>query len=163
MKYFKTYKEAAGYAKELARKHEKTLKVIKWKLGFAVENVPIPNEIEKEFTDSKNFPYGFDRSGDFTSIQANLLKAHGQKIMYIQNDAPKEIDDEDLKNISAIFDKIADEQKLVIAWNKYQSIVNKKPVKMFTGKGGHIAVDEDGCSVAHATIVPRGHLTQKRK
>lgn len=32
----------------------------------------------KRFFDDANFPYGFDRSGEFTSTQAQLLTEHGR-------------------------------------------------------------------------------------
>lgn len=32
----------------------------------------------KRFFDDEHFPYGFERSGEFTSVQAELLTSHGR-------------------------------------------------------------------------------------
>ena len=37
------------------------------------------------FSDRKNFPYGFDRSGDFTSRQADVLLRFGVTLQALEN------------------------------------------------------------------------------
>ncbi len=49
----------------------------------------------KKFVDDENFPYGFQRSGEFTTSQAALLRDHGcaYKALY-QGLQPPETDEE---------------------------------------------------------------------
>ncbi len=42
-------------------------------------------ESNKLFTDYSHFPYGFSRSGEFTSKQSVLLERHGHAYMQLQN------------------------------------------------------------------------------
>ncbi len=51
--------------------------LVEWSVGgLMAENLSFFSN--KRFFDDQHFPYGFDRSGEFTSLQAKLLTDHGR-------------------------------------------------------------------------------------
>lgn len=82
-------------------------------------------QCNKRFFDDEHFPYGFDRSGEFTSQQAQLLTAHGRayKALATGEEAPITSDEEGfvefcrgLREAESIHEK---------TWKKYLESCNR--------------------------------------
>lgn len=79
----------------------------------------------KRFFDDEHFPYGFDRSGEFTSSQAQLLTSHGRAYKALAIGAQNPVTQEEeafvefcrgLKEAESLHEK---------TWKKYMETCNR--------------------------------------
>ena len=78
------------------------------------------------YSDKKNFPWGFSKSGDFTIDQAKILEIYGKRLLALEQ---KEISPEtqEEKRFVAVCDgdKVAS-SSLEITWEKYRTVIKQK-------------------------------------
>lgn len=74
----------------------------------------------KRFFDDMNFPYGFERSGEFSSTQAKLLTLHGRAYRALEN-GDQEPKGENESNFSMFCNGLREaETQHEKAWKKYR-------------------------------------------
>ncbi len=97
------------------------------------------------FTDPKNYPYGFSRSGDFSINESKALSEHGSLIAALVDGliAPETLEEQDI--MAAAFAKKSPSTLIEKTWVKYQKRINRP--KLGSIHGCHKTVVEDGESV----------------
>jgi len=99
--------------------------------------------VQRMFSDVKNYPYGFSRSGDFSISESKALSEYGCLIAALVDGQiqPETIDDDKL--LAAAFGKKEPESAAEKAWVKYQKRINRP--KLGSVYGNHrpvVAVDD---------------------
>jgi uncharacterized protein YifE (UPF0438 family) len=115
------------------------------------------------FRDDKEFPYGFQNSGHFSFRETELLEGYGCLMAGLQYGELVPTTSKQKEFLEFLEGKREPRNDIERVWEKYQRIVQRPRHKMFHGKGGELAIDEDGNLITHATIVPRGSMTQRHK
>lgn len=77
------------------------------------------------FTDAKNFPYGFARSGDFSISESKALSQYGRLIFALVNGTIAATCAEDDAFIAVANGNKEPETDAERAWCKYQSRINR--------------------------------------
>ncbi len=79
----------------------------------------------RKFYDDQNFPYGFNRSGDFTLSQAERLQAYGHAYQELASAKrqPQTTEEQDFVRF-CLGDK-QPETEHERTWNKYISLINR--------------------------------------
>ncbi|MGO4891879.1 DUF413 domain-containing protein [Flavobacterium sp. W21_SRS_FM6] len=100
--------------------------------------------LTRAFSDAKNYPYGFSRSGDFSISESKALSQYGCLIAALADGqiAPSTAEDEAF--VAAIHGQKAPETLAEKAWVKYQKRINRP--KMGSIYGSHrtsLGDDED--------------------
>ena len=98
--------------------------------------------VKRMFSDAKNYPYGFSRSGDFSISESKALSEFGSLIAALVDGQiqPETIEDNNL--LAAAFGKKEPEGAAEKAWVKYQKRINRP--KLGSVYGNHRpAVAED--------------------
>ncbi len=88
-------------------------------------------KLRQPFTDYKNFPRGFTKSGDFTIAQSKILETYGNSLIALKDGIKLteiELNGIELKRLTNTLDT----QK---AWIKYNTLINKTKAGMFLGGG----------------------------
>jgi uncharacterized protein YifE (UPF0438 family) len=88
--------------------------------------------ITRVFSDPKNFPYGFSRSGDFTIIESKTLSQYGCLIAALVDGhiEPSNAEERDL--LEAAFGNKEPETLCEKVWVKYQKRINRlKPANIY--------------------------------
>lgn len=88
--------------------------------------------IDQPFHDKTNFPYGFNRSGEFSLDKAEILKNKGRRLVAVQLGiiVPNSDDEHSFKEFVSGNKKASNTMEET--WNKYLDIVKAPTFKMFS-------------------------------
>jgi uncharacterized protein YifE (UPF0438 family) len=89
------------------------------------QQVSKSNLLKRVFSDPKNYPYGFARSGDFSISESRALSEYGCLIAALVDGliAPENSDDNIV--LDAVHGRIEPETAAQRAWIKYQKRINR--------------------------------------
>lgn len=81
--------------------------------------------LKRLFSDPKNYPYGFSRSGDFSIGESKALSEHGSLIAALvdQHIAPSDAQDEQF--LASALGQVEPQSVAERAWLKYQKRINR--------------------------------------
>lgn len=83
------------------------------------------NLLKRVFSDPKNYPYGFSRSGDFSISESQALSAYGVLIAALVDGHIAPQNDEDNAYLAAAHGVTNPETTAQRAWLKYQKRINR--------------------------------------
>lgn len=86
------------------------------------------------FSDAKNYPYGFARSGDFSITESKALSQYGRLIWALVNGAIEASCAEDEALLAAARGEKSPETSAERAWDKYQMRINRPRAGSIYGK-----------------------------
>lgn len=81
--------------------------------------------VKRMFSDAKNYPYGFSRSGDFSISESKALSKYGCLIAALVDGELKAESAEEHGFIEAAFGQREPESVAEKAWVKYQKRINR--------------------------------------
>jgi hypothetical protein len=81
--------------------------------------------VKRMFSDLKNYPYGFSRSGDFSISESKALAQHGCIIAALVDGQIEPQSSEDDAMLAAAFGSKEPEGATQKAWVKYQKRINR--------------------------------------
>lgn len=81
--------------------------------------------VKRMFSDLKNYPYGFSRSGDFSISESKALAQHGCIIAALVDGQIEPQSSEDDGMLAAAFGNKEPEGAIEKAWVKYQKRINR--------------------------------------
>nr|WP_136250570.1 DUF413 domain-containing protein [Ningiella ruwaisensis] len=81
--------------------------------------------LKRVFSDPKNYPYGFSRSGDFSIAESKALNEYGCLIAALVDGQIAPSDDEDRAYIAAATGQQEPGNVAARAWVKYQKRINR--------------------------------------
>lgn len=91
--------------------------------------------LKSVFSDPKNYPYGFSRSGDFSIAESKALSAYGCLIAALVDGKIRPETDEDKQFILAAHGEIEPQDTTQRAWVKYQKRINRpKACSIYSSK-----------------------------
>ncbi len=99
--------------------------------------------VKRVFTDTKNYPYGFSRSGDFSINEAKALTQYGCLIAALVDGNILAESEEDHEFLKAAFGKKEPENPAERAWVKYQKRINRPKLGNIYGNKKQQVNDED--------------------
>lgn len=99
--------------------------------------------INRVFTDPKNYPYGFSRSGDFSINESKALTQYGCLCAALVDGvlAPETAEDEHF--LQSAFLNIEPETLAERAWVKYQKRINRPKLGSVYGSQPSVIDDDD--------------------
>jgi len=106
--------------------------------------------VKRVFSDAKNYPYGFSRSGDFSISESKALSEYGSLIAALVDGQIQPETSEEDKLLAAAFGKKEPEGAAEKAWVKYQKRINRPKLGSVYGNHRPILAEED--SVDDETI-----------
>jgi uncharacterized protein len=77
----------------------------------------------RKFYDDKNYPRGFNRSGDFTLSEGRILETYGIALQELMSGTKTPINDEEKQFILVCEGKAEATSQVERAWKKYQNKV----------------------------------------
>ena len=80
------------------------------------------------YSDTKNFPWGFKKSGDFTITEAEILQTHGKVLLTLENKEKAPATQEEKRFIAVCRGEKIASSPVELAWAKYRSLTEKKGV-----------------------------------
>lgn len=83
------------------------------------------NITRKPFTDKKNYPYGFARSGDFSINESKLLQGHGSLFAALVDGKITPENDEEQAYLESALGHREPATPQEKAWLKYQARINR--------------------------------------
>jgi uncharacterized protein YifE (UPF0438 family) len=103
--------------------------------------------VKRIFSDAKNYPYGFSRSGDFTISESKALSQYGCLIAALVDGQiePTSTDDDAL--LAAAFGNKEPETAAEKAWVKYQKRINRPKLGNVYGNHRPVVSDDDNDSI----------------
>ncbi len=90
-----------------------------------MSNINRDSLLKRVFTDTKNYPYGFSRSGDFSISESKALSEYGSLIAALVDGHIKAESDDDLNYLAAAHGEIEPQNVVQRAWVKYQKRINR--------------------------------------
>lgn len=81
--------------------------------------------LRKTFSDPKNYPYGFSRSGDFSIAESKALNEYGCLIAALVDGQLEPQSEEDKSILAAAHGIIDPKDTMQRAWLKYQKRINR--------------------------------------
>ena len=100
--------------------------------------------IKRLFSDPKNYPYGFSRSGDFSINESKALAQYGCLVAALVDGQIEPSCDEDHGFLEAAFNRKEPETPAEKAWVKYQKRINRPKLGSIYGhKKAEISDDDD--------------------
>ncbi|WP_100642822.1 DUF413 domain-containing protein [Alteromonas facilis] len=81
--------------------------------------------LKRMFSDPKNYPYGFSRSGDFSINESKALSQYGCLMAALVDGKIAPETDEDNAFLAAAYGKAEPEDIMSRAWVKYQKRINR--------------------------------------
>lgn len=112
------------------------------------------NLVKRLFSDTKNYPYGFSRSGDFSIAESKALSQFGCLIAALVDGEIKIETDEDIGFVEAAFGKRLPETTAEKAWVKYQKRINRPRLGSINGsKQAGLAEIGDAISDEHEITI----------
>ena len=95
---------------------------------------------DKKFFDARNYPQGFQRSGDFTRNQAQLLEAKGLALKALHEGVRAPQTDEEEQFIACCQGKNAPRTEIEKTWMAYLTALKRKQV-YFTASSAAVEGD----------------------
>lgn len=95
---------------------------------------------KQRFFDSKNYPRGFSRHGDFTIKEAQLLEKHGHAFSELDADKRKPVTEEEKAFVAVCKGSEAACTENEKIWIKYMGCINKHK-RFHTLSGGKPQID----------------------
>ena len=99
--------------------------------------------VKRMFSDAKNYPYGFSRSGDFSINESKALAQYGCLIAALVDGQIEAQTVEDSQLMAAAFGKKEPESAAEKAWVKYQKRINRPKLGSVYGNHRPIVADDD--------------------
>ena len=99
--------------------------------------------VKRMFSDAKNYPYGFSRSGDFSISESKALSEYGCLIAALVDGEIQAETNEDNDLLAAAFGKKDPEGAAEKAWVKYQKRINRPKLGSFYGNHRPVVVEDD--------------------
>ena len=100
--------------------------------------------LKKVFSDAKNYPYGFKRSGDFSIAESTALSEYGCYIAALIDGNIQPNDSEDMAILAAAHGDIEPQDVAQRAWLKYQKRINRpKTGSIYGTKEAASQIDDD--------------------
>jgi uncharacterized protein YifE (UPF0438 family) len=99
--------------------------------------------IKKIFSDVKNYPYGFSRSGDFSISESKALSQYGCLIAALVDGQIEPETSEDDNFLAAAFGNKEPEGSAEKAWIKYQRRINRPKLGSVYGNHRPLVKDDD--------------------
>lgn len=99
--------------------------------------------VKRMFSDAKNYPYGFSRSGDFSINESKALAQYGCLIAALVDGQIEAQTSEDSELLAAAFGKKEPESTAEKAWVKYQKRINRPKLGSVYGNHRPIVADDD--------------------
>ncbi len=93
--------------------------------------LPREHYLRQPFTDATHFPEGLEASGQFSGIQARLLRKHGQLITALINDEVTNPNDEDLHLLKVLDGHSVPRTPVEQAWLKYRRVVAEREAQAY--------------------------------
>lgn len=81
--------------------------------------------LKRVFSDPKNYPYGFSRSGDFSIAESKALSAYGCYFAALVDGELKPANDEDIVFLDVVHGDKEPQDTAQRAWIKYQKRINR--------------------------------------
>jgi uncharacterized protein YifE (UPF0438 family) len=113
-------------------------------VGVVMTKLTRESLLARVFSDTKNYPYGFSRSGDFSISESKALSQYGCLIAALADGKIGPANAEEQGFVAAIHGQKAPETAAEKAWVKYQKRINRP--KMGSVYGSHrtsLSDDED--------------------
>jgi len=102
------------------------------------------NDLRKRvFSDPKNYPYGFSRSGDFSISESKALSEYGCLIAALVDGHLQPADDEDQSYLAVAHGHSEPENVIQRAWIKYQRRINRPKTGSIYGTRKVAAINAD--------------------
>ena len=99
--------------------------------------------VGRMFSDAKNYPYGFSRSGDFSINESKALAQYGCLIAALVDGHLEAQTSEDHGLLAAAFGKKEPEGPTEKAWVKYQKRINRPKLGNVYGNHRPVVADDD--------------------
>lgn len=104
--------------------------------------------LRKVFSDAKNYPYGFKRSGDFSITESTALSAYGCYIAALVDGHIQANDSEDIAILAAAHGDIEPQDAAQRAWLKYQKRINRPKTGSIHGTEKAASQEDDDSLVS---------------
>ena len=98
--------------------------------------------VKRMFSDLKNYPYGFSRSGDFSICESKALAQHGCIIAALVDGQIEPQTTEDDAMLAAAFGNKEPEGAVEKAWVKYQKRINRPKLGSVYGNHRSASVND---------------------
>ncbi|WP_395345203.1 DUF413 domain-containing protein [Ningiella sp. W23] len=98
--------------------------------------------LNRVFSDSKNYPYGFSRSGDFSIAESRALSEYGCLIAALVDGEIAPRDEEDFHFLNAAKGDCAPQSAAERAWLKYQKRINRPKAGSIYGTRKNSVTDD---------------------
>jgi uncharacterized protein YifE (UPF0438 family) len=85
----------------------------------------------RKFTDSKNFPRGFRKSGDFSIVEADLLTQIGNTLLALSEGSLQPVTDDEKRFVRVLNGELMPETSVEKVWMKYLRLT-RSPRKFYT-------------------------------
>ncbi|MFT4938917.1 MAG: hypothetical protein ACI88A_001949 [Paraglaciecola sp.] len=100
--------------------------------------------LKRAFSDPKNYPYGFSRSGDFSISESQALGQYGCLVAALLDGQLESVSEEDYGLLESAYGKKEPQTIAEKAWVKYQKRINRpKPGTIYGTRPIAMDVDDD--------------------
>jgi uncharacterized protein YifE (UPF0438 family) len=100
--------------------------------------------LKRVFSDPKNYPYGFSRSGDFSISESQALGQYGCLVAALLDGQLESVSEEDYGLVESAYGKKEPQTAAEKAWFKYQKCINRpKPGTINGTRPFAVDVDDD--------------------
>ena len=99
--------------------------------------------LKRVFSDAKNYPYGFSRSGDFSISESQALSAYGCYIAALIDGCIQAQNSDDYDIIAAAHGDIEPQDTAQRAWLKYQKRINRPKTDSINGSKKAASQEDD--------------------
>ena len=97
---------------------------------------------KKLFSDAKNYPYGFSRSGDFSINESKALAQYGSLVAALVDGHLSPESEEETGIVEAAFGQKEPQTVVEKAWVKYQKRINRPRLGNINGSSKNESVDD---------------------
>jgi uncharacterized protein YifE (UPF0438 family) len=99
--------------------------------------------VKRVFSDTKNYPFGFSRSGDFSISESKALSQYGCLIVALVDGQIEPETNEDDNLLAAAFGNKEPEGAAEKAWVKYQKRINRPKLGSVYGNHRPVVAEDD--------------------
>ena len=100
--------------------------------------------LKRVFSDPRNYPYGFSRSGDFSISESQALGQYGCLDAALLDGQLESVSEEDYGLLESAYGKKEPQTAAEKAWVKYQKRINRpKPGTIYGARPIAVDVDDD--------------------
>ncbi|GAA6184769.1 MULTISPECIES: DUF413 domain-containing protein [Alteromonadaceae] len=111
-------------------------------------NITRDSLTKRVFSDVKNYPYGFSRSGDFSINESKALSQYGALYAALVDGVISPETEEDQHFIESAFGKVEPETVSERAWLKYQKRISRPKLgSIYGNKPSHLNDDDEDASI----------------